>query len=254
MSAYGFCHLSVVPLRDMPSDLSQMTSQLLFGDVFKVLEKEGNWIQIQNSFDDYIGWIDKKQQLPLKLEEFDKLKNLLFTNDKIGTIKMNLDSYSLLPASSFSSNGKFSVGDFHFEPSFSLHPFIFSRAEEIPKLALSYLNAPYLWGGKSPFGIDCSGLTQNVYKMAGIKLKRDASQQAKQGHTLSFLSEAKPGDLLFFDNAEGLISHVGILLDSNKIIHASGKVRIDHIDHQGIYNDETKSYSHNLRLIKTLIS
>ncbi len=251
MLAYGFCHLSVIPLREMPSDLSQMTSQLLFGDVFKVLAKEAEWIQIQNSYDDYIGWIDSKQQLPLNLADLDKLKPLRFTNNQMGLIKTDFDTYTVLPASSFPTNTKFNVGSTNFEADFPLQAFLFNRSVEIPKLALIYLNAPYLWGGKTPFGIDCSGFTQNVYKMAGIKLKRDAAQQANQGHTLSFLSEAKPGDLLFFDNADELITHVGILLDDNKIIHASGKVRIDSIDHQGIYNNETKRYSHKLRLIKT---
>ncbi|MBN1651560.1 MAG: C40 family peptidase [Bacteroidales bacterium] len=251
MSAYGFCHLSVIPLREMPSDLSQMTSQLLFGDVFKVLAKEDDWIQIQNAFDDYIGWIDHKQQQPISLDDFDKLKQLRFTNDKMGAIKTDSDSYLVLPASSFPVNTKFNIGALNFEADFPLQPFLFNRTDELTKMALVYLNAPYLWGGKTPFGIDCSGFTQNVYKMAGIKLKRDAAQQATQGHTLSFLSEAKPGDLLFFDNADELITHVGILLNDNQIIHASGKVRIDRIDHQGIYNNETKRYTHKLRLIKT---
>ncbi|MDA3906926.1 MAG: C40 family peptidase [Bacteroidales bacterium] len=251
MSIYGFCNLSVIPLREMPSDLSQMNSQLLFGDMFKVLDKTENWIQIQNVYDDYIGWIDEKQQITINLEEFNKLKTNLYTNNKSGTIISNNELYSILPASSFPSNINFNVGSNRFETNMHLRPFSFNRFNEISQLAQSYLNTPYLWGGKTPFGIDCSGFTQSVYKIAGIKLKRDAWQQAKQGQTLSFLSEAKSGDLLFFDNADEKINHVGILLESNKIIHASGKVRIDLIDHQGIYNKETKYYSHNLRLIKT---
>ncbi len=251
MHTYGFCHLSVIPVRDIPSDYSQMSTQLLFGDCFIVLDKKENWLQINNTYDDYIGWIDAKQQIEINREEFDRLKNLVFTNDKSGTFISNNESYALIPASTFSSNIKFSAGSFNFETNLPLLPFLFKRIEEIPSIALSYLNAPYLWGGKTPYGIDCSGFTQSVYKIAGIKLKRDSSQQALQGQALSFLSEAKPGDLLFFDNIDEIITHVGILLEPNKIIHASGKVKIDLIDHQGIYNIETKSYSHKLRLIKT---
>ena len=116
-----------------------------------------------------------------------------------------------------------------------------------------YINSPYLWGGRSPFGIDCSGFVQLVYRMNGIQLPRDASDQAKIGQTLSFIEEAEEGDLAFFDNNEGDIIHVGIMLEDNRIIHASGKVRIDKIDHQGIYNVDTKQYSHRLRIIKAII-
>jgi len=254
MPTYGFCQLSVIPVRKTASDLSQMITQLLFGDVFEVLDNKGNWLQIKNAYDDYIGWIDGKQQLSISSEEFGTLKNKIYTNDYSGTLTSNKETYSLLPASSFPSNQAFSLGGFSFEPKLPLLPFAVNRADEIQSIALSFLNAPYLWGGKTPFGIDCSGLTQIVYKIAGIKIKRDAVQQANQGQSLSFLTEANPGDLLFFDNADGEIVHVGILLSENRIIHASGKVRIDKIDHQGIFNQENKSYSHNLRLIKTFRS
>jgi cell wall-associated NlpC family hydrolase len=116
-----------------------------------------------------------------------------------------------------------------------------------------YLNAPYLWGGVTPFGIDCSGFTQMVYKLNGYKLKRDASQQATQGEALSFIEESEAGDLAFFDNEEGKIIHVGIIMSDNYIIHASGKVRIDRIDHLGIYNVDTERHTHKLRVIKKIV-
>jgi cell wall-associated NlpC family hydrolase len=128
-----------------------------------------------------------------------------------------------------------------------------SLKNKLVENAYLYLNTPYLWGGRSPFGIDCSGFTQLLYKLNGVKLPRDASQQAKVGQTLSFVEESEAGDLAFFDNEEGNIIHVGMVLDNNRIIHASGKVRIDRLDHQGIYNVDTNKYSHRLRLIKKII-
>lgn len=122
--------------------------------------------------------------------------------------------------------------------------------DEVIKTAGSYLNTPYLWGGRSPYGIDCSGFTQMVFKQFGIRLKRDAWQQAGQGEVVDFLQSAKAGDLAFFDNDEGKISHIGIMVDNSQVMHASGKVRTDIIDNQGIYNEEMKRYTHKLRIIK----
>jgi len=119
--------------------------------------------------------------------------------------------------------------------------------------ALLYLNTPYLWGGKTPFGIDCSGFAQMVYKMNGYVLKRDAGQQSQQGEPLSFIEESEPGDLAFFDNNEGLIDHVGIILKDNHIIHVHGHVRIDRLDHTGIFNTDEKIYTHKLRVIKKIV-
>ena len=115
-----------------------------------------------------------------------------------------------------------------------------------------YLNAPYLWGGKTPFGIDCSGFTQMVYRLNGFKLMRDAYEQATQGNALSFIEESSPGDLAFFDNKEGNITHVGIIMENNHIIHAHGKVRIDRLDQTGIYNVDLRTHSHKLRVIKSI--
>jgi cell wall-associated NlpC family hydrolase len=133
------------------------------------------------------------------------------------------------------------------------HPDPDEARRQLVEFAMVYRNAPYLWGGRSPFGIDCSGLVQVLYKMVGVALKRDAYQQAEEGHTLSFVEEAELGDLAFFDNEEGHIIHVGMLVGPNSIIHASGKVRIDKLDHQGIFNVDTGKYSHKLRLIRKVL-
>lgn len=129
-----------------------------------------------------------------------------------------------------------------------------SLRELIIEYALMYYNTPYLWGGRSPYGIDCSGLAQIVYRIAGIDLPRDASQQVNYGQNFSFVEEALPGDLAFFGDDAGAITHVGILWEQNRIIHASGRVRVDKIDHQGIFNEELKRYTHNLKVIKRVIN
>jgi len=252
MSLYGFCHLSVIPVRETPSDLSQMTTQLMFGDVFEIIETQKNWLQIKNAFDEYIGWIDQKQQLFVEKDIFKRFSSIAFTNTQTGNLLVNNEIVPVLPGSNFPIDETFTVNHLQITPKLPLKLFTKSNKIELREYALSYLNAPYLWGGKSPFGIDCSGFTQSVFKMAGIVLKRDAWQQARQGETINFLAEAQMGDLAFFDNEEERIVHVGILLNATTIIHASGKVRIDAIDHQGIYNAESKSYSHQLRIIKRL--
>ncbi len=151
-------------------------------------------------------------------------------------------------------DGKLKIGDVEY--SFEGHTSdmgIKKSVEDLKATAYLFLNAPYLWGGRSPFGIDCSGFTQLVYKLNGYQLPRDASQQVELGTPLSFVEEAEPGDLAFFDNPEGKIIHVGIILEENKIIHAHGKVRVDRLDHSGIYNVDRKLHTHKLRVIKKII-
>lgn len=247
---FGFCFLSVVPLRKSASDTSQMLSQLLFGDVVEVLEKVAdNWVLVKNSYDHYEGYVDPKQLIEIDSIDFVKHQSSKLINLENLVLESNLGNY-LLPAGCSFLEKEFQVGNCHFKISGELFPMDKSNGKQITDLAQTFLNAPYLWGGKSTFGLDCSGLTQTVFKMNGIQLLRDASQQATQGELLNFLEEAQPGDLAFFDNEEGDIIHVGIILSSNEIIHASGRVRIDRLDHQGIYNQELQKYTHNLRLIK----
>lgn len=247
---YGICNLSLVPLRIEASDKSELVSQLLYGDHFKVLEKRKNWSKIRLSYDDYEGYVDNKQFLEISEKEYQHLDSLNpkysadlveFVQDKKGQLLPILLGSSL--------NGLQMLGHKYEGNSISE---IFPKTKLI-ETASMYLNTPYLWGGKSPFGIDCSGFTQMVYKINGYELKRDASQQAAQGEVLSFIEESEPGDLAFFDNSEGEIIHVGIILKNNYIIHAHGCVRIDRLDQSGIYNTEQNRHTHRLRVIKKII-
>ena len=213
------------------------------------------WVQIELAFDNYIGWIDAKQYQPITEEHYTVLNNtpIVLNSDLveyITTPNNQLTSITLGASLSFLDNEEINTSKYSFE---GIKVCGQKPKSDLVKTALMYLNAPYLWGGKTPFGIDCSGFTQMVYKLNGYSLLRDASQQATQGEALSFIEESEPGDLAFFDNEEGNIIHVGIMMENNYIIHASGKVRIDRLDHLGIYNAEVNRHTHKLRVIKKVI-
>jgi hypothetical protein len=252
---FGICNLALVPLRFEPSDKSEQVSQLLFGEHFKIIEQNPKWVYVELAYDGYKGWIDSKQFQPITQEYFNILNdipNVLSADliEYISTPSNQLIPISLGSSLSFLDNDDINESKFTFD---GIKVCGIKNKSELIKTAFMYLNAPYLWGGKSPFGIDCSGFTQMVYKLNGYQLFRDASQQASQGEPLSFIEESEPGDLAFFDNEEGKITHVGIMMDDNYIIHASGKVRIDRLDHLGIYNVDTGRHTHKLRVIKKVI-
>lgn len=252
---FGICNLANIPLRSEPSDRSELVSQVLFGEHFQILEQNQKWSKIKLAYDDYEGWIDNKQFKPITEEQYDLLSkdSIILNADLIEYITSPdnlLMPISLGASLSFLNYDIINTDNFSFE---GIKTSGVKPKSNILDTAFMYLNAPYLWGGKTPFGIDCSGFTQMVYKLNGYKLLRDASQQATQGLALSFIEESEPGDLAFFDNEEGNIVHVGIIMENNYIIHASGKVRIDRIDHLGIYNAETNRHTHKLRVIKKII-
>jgi len=258
--AFGFRHLSQVPVRTEPSHQSEMCTEMIFGDLFTVLESFEDFLHVRMSYDNYEGWINRSSFYGISQGEFKRLNDLpCHISTEIVQLIENRSIQAWFPVLIGSSmhglqNKTFSAGEYEyfFEGLTDAIPQAGQR-QKIVEMAMMYLHAPYCWGGRSPFGIDCSGLTQMTYKLAGIQLLRDSTQQATQGETISFITDAKPGDLLFFDDEEGAIMHVGILLPEGKLIHASGMVRIDKVDHQGIYNTEMGKYSHKLRLIKKIL-
>ena len=257
---YGLVTLPVIPMRASDSERSEMTSQLLFGEYVEILEQSEKWLFVKNTIDDYLGWVDRKMIKFFSGEEYNKAQKLdqLRLSRPYTIIYNGVDNHTkLLPGGSviYGLNGDdFQIGS----ESWSLIdpanitdlPY---TAHQIIEIAMQYINAPYLWGGKTILGIDCSGLVQLAFSIGGYAIPRDASQQVSIGKTVDFISEVFPGDLAFFENEEGKISHVGILVDNARIIHASGWVKVESVDAQGIISSLTGEYSHQLRVIKRII-
>jgi hypothetical protein len=258
---YGICGQAVVPVRLQPGDHQEMVNQLLFGDLVVIKGSIKDWILVETFDDQYEGWIDSKQIELISKDIFNDListdrfyalglANKIISEDGMSSVMFTIGSR--LPDY---NEKRFSINNNHYHFQGEVQQTnAKAGTSRIIEIAKKYLEAPYLWGGRSPFGIDCSGFVQVVYKMCGIFLPRDSSQQVLQGENINFIHEALQGDLAFFGNEEGQIIHVGILLDNQQIIHASGKVRIDKIDHQGIFNTGLGKYTHQLRIIKRLNS
>lgn len=256
---YGVLRLSLVPVRANPSDAAEMISQLLFGEHYTVLEEseDSKWLRVKNAFDGYEGWIDRKQHHRISKEYFEQISEteykicidlvskILFKQQinhvVAGSVLPLLNNPIFKDEENVAFNGTSKT--------------LYQKwgVASMMNQANKYLNTPYLWGGRTPFGIDCSGFTQIVYKTGGYNIPRDSSEQIMKGKEVQ-LSEARAGDLAFFTNAEGKMNHVGLVMEDGKIIHASGKVRIDQLDDKGIKNLEQNSYTHHFYKLKRIIT
>lgn len=257
----GLINLSLVPLRGKPAHNSEMLSQLLFGDCFEVITTEGHWAYVKTFYDGYEGWLDQKQFIEIDeatKDQFVQSKWLLDLSSQHLLKNLNTNqTMHLVPGCTIPklTDGRFKIKDFIYQLAESgAREVNQANGAVIVEAAQFYLTAPYLWGGKSPYGIDCSGFTQMVFKQYGVSIKRDAYQQGEQGILVDFLEEARAGDLAFFDNEVGRITHVGIMMNNRQIIHASGRVKIDPIDSQGIFSEDLQRYTHKLRIIKRFLS
>ena len=248
------CENVYVPLRSGPSHKSEMLSQILFGEKYHVLDHAGHWIRIETLFDSYTGWIDNNHLQ--QTHETDDSRGLVLNRSllcyKKDRTRLVLEAGCEVYDPDFESKS-FSVGSDRYTTGEEFNFNYVSRSDSLADIGMKFINSPYIWGGRIPSGIDCSGFTQLVYKLYGKPIPRNSWMQAEIGEDVSFLEETKPGDLVFFDNETGRISHVGMIISRGLVIHASGRVRIDPIDHQGIFKQEIGAYSHHLRTIRRIV-
>ena len=254
----GVCRVAVIPIRKEPREQSEMISQLLFGEYFNIEEIVEKWLKITTHFDHYTGWIDRKFYYEANLEKGmeNPMQPVLYS--KIAEIEMPDGSSQLIPAGSSlpnfnPTNREFIIGNqkFRISPLFGeiLHP----ASQTVYETARQFVNTPYLWGGRSVFGFDCSGFIQTVHKIHGIPLRRETNQQVLSGHVISALKDTVPGDLAFFCSDEGKVNHAGMVLADSQIIHCSGWVRVDRLDEKGIFNRERGEYTHMLKEVRRVI-
>ncbi|AQX04084.1 hydrolase Nlp/P60 [Elizabethkingia meningoseptica] len=235
----GICNVSVAPVRADKTDKAEIVTEILYGESADILEAQSNWTKIKMHYDGYEGWMDTKQISPVEDDFLAKRKTHLITEPFQSRV---METGKIL----LSMGSEVSFETIHAQRGATVRQSIVETAKE-------FLNVPYLWGGKSFFGVDCSGFTQLVLKVHDIKIPRDAYQQGEVGEPLSFIEEAQPGDLAFFENSEGRIIHVGFMLENSQIIHAHGKVRIDTLDSSGIFNKEQNRHTHKLRFIRNIL-
>jgi len=254
----GVCRLSLVSVRENPTHRSEMTTQLLFGDHYEVIDQseDKGWFKIRIHFDAYQGWISNRSHYRISQEYFEQINNSDYKicTDHSATIFFKKHYIHVLLGSvlPISTNELFRLEEQLAFDGMSKSLSQRRDFEFLKEMAFKYMHAPYLWGGKTPFGIDCSGFTQQVFKICGYGLKRDSSEQALQGEEVQF-QDRKPGDLAFFVDNNQKISHVGIVLEQDKVIHASGSVRIDGISEKGIFNEEQNEQTHQLISVRRII-
>ena len=251
---------SVVPVRSEANEGGEQLTQLLFAETVDILEEKPRWIRIKNDADGQIGWVDFKMLTKLS----DSERELVAKADKSARVMMPMayavseNNGQTIPLTAGTclpnyKDGRFEVlgVGFRIDPSMVADKSLEMTTEKIMEVVRFFLNVPYLWGGKNALGMDCSGFTQIIHSLFGHQLLRNASEQVTQGMPVKSLKNAQTGDLAFFDHEDGKISHVGLILDSERIIHCSGRVKVEKLDEIGIFSiEQGGTYTHHLVSIR----
>ncbi len=253
---YYFASEAAIPIRAAAAESSEMVSQLLFGDIVIGKEVQENWLFIQHIEDGYEGWVTIYMLTPISHTEYESLQDWQFVHDANTILRLQDGTEMRLPIGAkfpIQNDGYFSLGNKKWQLiAGEIKPIL--PPHLLLETAYKFLNIPYLWGGRGGFGIDCSGFTQNIFRLHGISLLRDASQQAKQGTEISWENK-QIGDVVFFaKKGKKNVSHVGIYIGNEKIIHSSGKVRVDKLNFHGLYSYESENVTHTLLTIKRFFS
>jgi hypothetical protein len=257
-AAAGICMAALVPVRKAPGEESEMVSQLLFGEYYFVSEILKKWLKITTVYDNYAGWIDRKFFHEAVVEEIREARMHPVLYSRVSEIGLPDGTLQLIPAGSSlpgynEANQGFSIGKQNYTIRSLSGELFLPASQKIPETAHVFMNTPYIWGGRSVFGFDCSGFIQSVYKIHGKPLPRDTDHQILAGEPIASLKDSVPGDLAFFCDEEGEVNHVGMVLAGSLIIHCSGWVRVDRLDEKGIFNREKGIYTHLLKEVRRIL-
>ncbi|HSU29348.1 MAG TPA: C40 family peptidase [Chitinophagaceae bacterium] len=250
---YAVVTVPAAPVHRKASHRKEMVNQLLFGEMVAVRRiKQGRWVKIRSLHDQYEGWMTLGHLEAVTEKEAMRVSNHV-TVDFLSKISLHNKSMQIPIGSSLPGweehTGNMGGMNYLYEGTSLKRDEQVPGAELLHQLSFPWLNSPYMWGGRTPLGVDCSGFVQINFKMMGIDLPRDAWQQVQEGQRVKKLKEARAGDLAFFDDKDEIV-HVGILLNPEQIIHSSGKVRIDPIDKKGIVHSDTGKRTHRLEAIR----
>lgn len=252
VGSIGITSVAIAPLRALDRDTSEQVSQTLAGEPIKTLEKgRGEWLKVKSLNDNYVGWADGRH---FKFNVVSSSNSCMLKStmskwrDESSGAELWLPAGSLL---TYNNDGEYMLSGTVVVPYDNDNP-IGDKQVSLSKSALKFLKAPYQWGGRTVSGIDCSGLSQIVSKLNGITIPRDASQQVKSGVAVAWSMRCE-NDLAFFESQNGSITHVGILISKDELIHASGYVRVDKLTVEGVFNVEEDRITHKLTCLRRLI-
>ena len=255
---YALGRFTAAAIRSHAKEKSEMTSQLLLGEPVTVLENGKTFCRIRCCDDDFEGYV-RSDQLIAATERSFRLQrdNPAFALDLWSTI---LGDQAGLPVTFGARLPEFDgMRLLHGERRFSysgqaaLSEDLRTEADLLLRFARRWLYAPALTGGRTPAGIDPGAFVQLVSRLINVKLPRTPAAMSQHGRMVDFVIQAQPADLAFFDNRRGDITHVGILLPDSQVLHVGDRVRIDAVDHYGIFNYEVGRYTHRLRVVKRLL-